>query len=64
VASARTNADAIRYALAANADADDSAIVTWLAQFGREVNRGQVYKVKQQAAAKKRRQLALADARE
>ncbi|MFE2640198.1 hypothetical protein ACFXKF_36540 [Streptomyces scopuliridis] len=49
VASARTNADAIRHALIANPGADDSAIVTWLAQFGREVNRGQVYKVKRQA---------------
>ncbi|MER0477034.1 DUF2637 domain-containing protein [Streptomyces sp. Edi2] len=63
VAKARTNADAIRYALGANAGADDSAIVTWLARFGRTVNRGQVYKVRQQAE-KKRLQLAVADSHE
>ncbi|GLF98289.1 hypothetical protein SYYSPA8_28350, partial [Streptomyces yaizuensis] len=55
VAGARTNADAIRYALAVNSAADDSAVVTWLADFGREVNRGQVYKVRQQALKKRSR---------
>ncbi|MFF8786915.1 DUF2637 domain-containing protein [Streptomyces sp. NPDC015125] len=55
VEGARTNADAIRYALATNAGADDSAVVTWLAELGRTVNRGQVYRVKQQAERKRQR---------
>ncbi|MFI1189198.1 hypothetical protein ACH4UW_23480, partial [Streptomyces californicus] len=50
VARARTNADAIRHAFTVNPGADDSSIVNWLAQLGREVNRGQVYKVRRQAA--------------
>ncbi|WP_435810747.1 DUF2637 domain-containing protein [Streptomyces rubiginosohelvolus] len=50
VARARTNADAIRHAFIVNPGADDSSIVNWLAQLGREVNRGQVYKVRRQPA--------------
>ncbi|MFD6504171.1 hypothetical protein [Streptomyces goshikiensis] len=53
MATAKTNADAIRYALKTNGGAEDSEIVTWLKQFGREVNRGQVYRVKQQLERKR-----------
>ncbi|WP_244900202.1 DUF2637 domain-containing protein [Streptomyces nanshensis] len=49
VKTAASNADAIRYALAATGIADDSAIVEWLATYGRTVNRGQVYKVRKAA---------------
>ena len=51
IAAAATNADAIRYALTHNPAADDQTLVTWLSGFGREVNRGHVYRIRSAAPA-------------
>lgn len=60
ITAAASHADAIRYALRHNPGLDDQGIIAWLKDRGREVNRGQVYRVRERAEQRSNHQAAAA----